>query len=70
MKRLWPRSLTGQMMLAVAIALFLVQGLGAFFVYQAQSERREAGLMSVAAFRLVAETRGHSFLEKLRRETE
>jgi signal transduction histidine kinase len=55
--RLWPRSMTGQLMLAVALALLIVQGLGAFFVYQAQYERREAGFVNAAAFRIAFEVR-------------
>jgi signal transduction histidine kinase len=55
--KIWPRSLMGQMLLAVAVALLLVQGLGAMLVYRAQAERREAGLLHTAAFRLLAATR-------------
>lgn len=55
--QIWPRSLMGQMLLAVAVALLLVQGLGAMLVYRAQAERREAGLLHTAAFRLLAATR-------------
>ena len=55
--KFWPRSLMGQMLLAVAVALLLVQGLGAMLVYRAQAERREAGLLHTAAFRLLAATR-------------
>lgn len=61
MTRLWPKSLTGQMLLAVALALLLVQGLGAFLLYRAQSEMREAGLVHAAAFKLVTQTRGPVF---------
>ncbi|MCB2077598.1 MAG: two-component sensor histidine kinase [Novosphingobium sp.] len=46
------------MLLAVALALLLVQGLGALLVYQAQAERREAALVHGAAFRLLGEVRG------------
>jgi signal transduction histidine kinase len=51
--RLGPTSLKGQMLLAVAIALFLAQGLGAVLIYRAQSERREAAILHGAAFRLL-----------------
>ncbi|MEZ5743542.1 MAG: ATP-binding protein [Sphingomonadaceae bacterium] len=51
----------GQMLLAVALALFVVQGLGAFFIYRAQSERREAAMVHSVAFRLVADARGPRF---------
>ncbi|SFF73443.1 Signal transduction histidine kinase [Novosphingobium sp. CF614] len=53
-----PRSLMGQMLLAVAAALLLVQGLGSFLVYQAQREAYENGMLNVAAFRLITDTRG------------
>ncbi len=56
--RLWPRHMTGQVMLAVALALLFVQGLGAFFVFQAQNERREAAFVNAAAFRIGVEARG------------
>lgn len=59
--RLWPRSLMGQMLLAVAMALLLAQGIGALLVYRAQAERREAALIHTAAFRLIAETRSPDF---------
>ncbi len=57
LKRIWPQSLMGQMLLAVAIALLLVQGFGAFLVYRAQDEMREAGLVHAAAFKVVGEAR-------------
>ena len=53
-----PRSLMGQMLLAVAAALLLVQGVSSFLVYRAQREAFEAGMLNVAAFRLIAATRG------------
>ena len=56
--KIWPRSLMGQMLLAVAVALLLVQGFGAILVYRAQAERREAALLHTAAFRLLSATRG------------
>lgn len=56
--RLWPRNMTGQVMLAVAVALLFVQGLGAFLVFQAQNERREAAFVNAAAFRIAGEARG------------
>lgn len=55
--RLWPRSLMGQMLLAVALALFLAQGIGALLIYRAQAERREAGIIHAAAFRLLSAAR-------------
>lgn len=58
--RLWPRSMTGQLMLAVALALLVVQGFGSFFVYKAQYERREAEFVHSAAFRIATEMEGES----------
>jgi len=63
-QRLWPRSLIGQMLLAVAVALLLVQGFGALLVYQAQAERRQAALIHGAAFRLMGEIGGVELLPR------
>lgn len=46
------------MLLAVALALLLVQGLGAVLVYRSQHERREAALVHGAAMRLYGALRG------------
>ncbi len=51
-------SLLGQMLLAVAGAVLLIQGLGALLIYRAQAERREADMIHAAAFRLIAALRG------------
>ncbi|MBT0667804.1 two-component sensor histidine kinase [Novosphingobium profundi] len=58
MKAFLPRSLMGQMLLAVAAALLLVQALSAFLIYSAQRDSYENGMLNAAAFRLVVETRG------------
>ena len=50
--RFWPQSLQGQLLLAIALALLVAQGLSAALIYRAQAERREAALVSAAAFRL------------------
>lgn len=55
--RFWPRSLLGQMLLAVALALLVAQGISAFLVWRAQEQRREAGIVNSLAFQLVAEPR-------------
>jgi signal transduction histidine kinase len=55
--RLWPHSLIGQMLLAVGLALLLVQSVGALLVYRAQSAGREADLVHAAAFRLMGAER-------------
>jgi len=64
-----PRSLMGQMLLAVAAALLLVQGLGAILIYRAQRESYDIGMLNAAAFRLVSETRGPGWVAgRLRRQ--
>lgn len=57
MKRLWPQSLKGQLLAAVALALLLAQAFSAVLLYRAQSERREAAVVHAAAFRLLAANR-------------
>ncbi|MEP7222882.1 MAG: ATP-binding protein [Novosphingobium sp.] len=52
MKRLLPTSLKGQILLAMALALLLAQGVGSVLLYRAQHDRREAGLVHAAAMRL------------------
>ena len=51
---LWPRSLRGQVLLAVGLALLLAQGISAALLYGAQRDRREAALVHAAAIRLFA----------------
>lgn len=53
-RRLWPRSLQGQLLLAVAAALLLAQAISAALLYRAGAERREAALVHAAAIRLFA----------------
>jgi len=48
----WPRSLQSQVLLAIAMALFLAQGIGALLIYRAQHERIEGSLVHTAAFRV------------------
>ena len=55
--RIWPRSLLGQMLLSVALALLVAQGISGFLLLRAQEQRREEILMNAAAFRLVAAPR-------------
>lgn len=52
--RLWPRSLQAQMLLTVALALLLAQGIGAALLMRAQDARREAAVIHTAAFRIYA----------------
>ena len=54
MPRLWPRSLQGQLLLAVALALLVAQGISAVLLWRAQAERREAALVHAAAIKLVS----------------
>jgi signal transduction histidine kinase len=51
---LWPRSLQGQLLLAVAMALLLAQTISAVLLYRAQNDRREAALIHTATIRLFA----------------
>jgi len=53
----WPRSLRSQVLLAIALALFLAQGIGAILLYRAQHERIEGALVHNAAFKLIVATR-------------
>ena len=53
LRRLWPSSLTGQLMLTVALALLLAQTVSALLIYRAQTEMRDAALIHTAAFRLL-----------------
>jgi len=52
-RRLWPRSLRGQSLMAIAIALLLAQGISAILIYRAQMERRDSVILHSAAFRLL-----------------
>ena len=52
--RLVPRSLLGQVMLALAAALLIAQGLSAVMLYRAATERREQAFLNGAAFQLLA----------------
>lgn len=65
-----PRSLMGQMLLAVAVALLLVQGLGAILIYRAQRESYDIGMLNAAAFRLMAETHGPGWVARRLRRTD
>ncbi|MET1756079.1 ATP-binding protein [Novosphingobium sp. RD2P27] len=62
-----PSSLVGQMLLAVAAALLLVQGLGAALIYRAQHEGFQAEKVNALAFRLIAEARGGERMHRRRR---
>ena len=53
MRRLLPSSLLGQVMLSVALALLVAQVVSVVLLYRAGEERREAAIMTAAAFQLV-----------------
>ncbi|WP_088306927.1 sensor histidine kinase [Novosphingobium sp. B 225] len=55
--RLAPRSLQGQLLLAVALALLAAQAISTALLWRAQSDRREATLVHTAAIRLVGANR-------------
>ncbi|MEO7248079.1 MAG: hypothetical protein ABIW31_06455, partial [Novosphingobium sp.] len=52
LKRLWPSSLRGQVLLSMALALFLAQTVSAVLIYRAQHERTQMALTHTLAFRL------------------
>ncbi len=53
--RLWPKSLLGQMLLAVAAALLVAQTISAILLWRAGENRREEVALNSAAFRIVTE---------------
>lgn len=54
MTRFLPRSLLSQVMLSLAVALLIAQGLSAVLLYRAAEQRREAGLLHAVAFELIS----------------
>ena len=58
--RLWPQSLLGQTLLAVAIALLITQTISAFLLFSAGEQRREAALVNAAAFQLISGSRSEA----------
>ncbi|MEQ8771379.1 MAG: two-component sensor histidine kinase, partial [Erythrobacter sp.] len=55
MKRLFPKSLLGQVMAMLALGLLAAQVVSATLLYRASEERREAAIVSSLAYRLIAE---------------
>ncbi|MDE1915050.1 MAG: HAMP domain-containing histidine kinase [Sphingomonadales bacterium] len=55
---LWPTSLRGQVMLALAFALLLAQAIGAALLYRAQAAAREEQVTHALAIKLVMAARG------------
>ena len=57
MRRFLPKSLLGQMLLSVALALLVAQTISAVLQYRAAEQRRELWAMNGLAFQLVSEPR-------------
>ncbi len=57
MRRFLPKSLLGQMLLSVALALLVAQGLSGLLLFRAEERRRETGLINNLAFQLVSDPR-------------
>ena len=57
LRYLWPRSLKGQVLLSLGLALMLGQAISAALLYRAQHDRRESALVQTAAVRLAAALR-------------
>lgn len=55
--RFLPKSLLGQVMLAVAVALLTAQAISAVLLFDAAKQRREQAMVNAAAFRLVVPPR-------------
>jgi signal transduction histidine kinase len=51
--RLWPRSLLGQMLLSVALALLVAQAISGVLLYRAGERQRESEMLNSLAFRMV-----------------
>ena len=65
--RVLPRSLLGQVMLALAAALLIAQAISATLLYRAATERRELAFMHAAAFQLLGGPRERPGRELRRR---
>lgn len=52
MMRLWPHSLLGQVLLAVAAALLIAQTISAVLLYRSSEQRRESAIVHSLAYRL------------------
>lgn len=57
MRRFLPKSLHGQMLLSVALALLVAQTISAVLLFRAQQARNEFGAATALAYQLVAEPR-------------
>lgn len=54
-RRILPQSLLGQMLLSVALALLVAQGISAFLLYRATEQRREMGYTNGLVYQLIAQ---------------
>lgn len=52
--RLWPRSLSGQLLVAIALALFVAQGINAFLAYRGARDQALGRIAAAAAVRLMS----------------
>ena len=57
MRRLWPGSLIGQVLLTLALALLLAQAISTVLLLRQQDERRQEAVIHTAAFRLLVAAR-------------
>jgi signal transduction histidine kinase len=55
MRRVLPKSLLGQMLLSVALALLVAQGISAFLLYRETEQRREMGYTNGLVYQLIAQ---------------
>ena len=56
-RRLWPHSLTGQVMLTLALALLLAQAISTVLLLRQQDDHRQEAVIHSAAFRLLVAAR-------------
>ena len=56
--KLWPKSLLGQVLLSVAVALLVAQAISATLLFRAAEERRQQMLVSELVFKLAAASAG------------
>lgn len=70
--RVLPRSLFGQIMLAIALALLVAQAISAVLLWQSAQSRREVGALHAAAYRITASVDDPAMQERrdFRRDTE
>ena len=57
MRRLWPGSLTGQVLLTLALALLLAQAISTLLLLRQQDDHRQEAVIHSAAFRLLVAAR-------------